>query len=375
MVQRGGHFMAIVNILGFLALDLLIAGLLKERHTGVMPITVAVLLIALYILSVFRALSCIDWVWIAVIAAFLFWAIKTKQLRAQLTSILDADMLAALISLLLVFFLVQGRIAGNADELGVWALEVKSMFYENGFARQNCYASLGYGNYFPGQMLFETWVCHFHPKEFAEGLMYVGYYWLYACFWIPLLAHITPHRRRWSVVTALGFCVVIMILPSVADSLGYSMLSAELILSAAFGAALYSFYDKTKHNKIFLFLRSTACIFVLLFTKKSGIYFAVVAVVYGIVLTATARENKGQHSTEQLGWKGVLSSFLSSFALVETWDLYCRILNRVSYFDALVPNSMTSLIDGEYTAEQFDCELIKSFFLSLVFEPLTTVSL
>ena len=361
-----------INIFGFIALDLLLAMRLKERHINIIPITVAILLIVLYILSIFRALSWIDYFWIIIIMIYLFWAIKNGQLIIQAKSFLETDTLAMFLTFLFIFLLTRGKIAGSGDELGVWALEVKSMFYENGFAMPNCYAALGYGNYFPGQMLFEVWVCHFSPNEFCEGLMYVGYYWLYACFWMPMLSHACKYKQGWSIVAALAFCVVILLLPSVADSLGYTMLSAEMILSAAFGASLFAYYNKAQHNRLFTFLCSMSCLFTLIFTKESGIYFSLVAVVYGVMLSMCKRQDGKRHAAECIGWKGVLVSALLSLTLAETWSIYCKFQNRTSYFAPTISNSLVTLTHGEYAADQLDGKLIESFFRSLIFEPLTS---
>lgn len=345
---------------------------LKERYINIIPIAVAVLLIVLYIFSIFRALSYIDCFWIIVITIYLFWAIKKGQLLIQAKSLLETDTFAMFLTFLFIFLLTRGKIAGSGDELGVWALEVKSMFYENGFAMPNCYAALGYGDYFPGQMLFEVWVCHFCSNEFCEGLMYVGYYWLYACFWMPMLSHACKYRQGWSIVTALTFCVVILLLPSVADSLGYMMLSAEMILSASFGATLFTYYNKAQHSRLFTFLCSMSCLFTLIFTKESGIYFALVAVVYGVMLSICKGQNEERHAAERLRWIGVLVGALLSLSLAETWSLYCKFQNRTSYFAPTISNSIVSLTHGEYAADQLDSKLVESFFYSLIFEPLTS---
>lgn len=361
--------MGVFGILGYLALNVLIASRVKERPAITVSITNGLLILALYLLAMIRKMSWINGLWIAV---GLYLAVQftrsDRQVRSALQQCLDADMLTLLLILAGIYLLQRNRMATHWDEIGVWALETKTIYMLDGFSEQFCNTAIEFGDYYPGQMLFEAWFCSLNRHRFSEGLMFTGYYWLYISFLSPVVSRFCAGRRR---IMSIPFAVLFggagLVLPGVVGSMEYQMLSVELLMSGAFGACLFACYDREEHSGLFVRLRCFSCTFLLAIFKETGLMYVVMALVFGLTLQRL-RGAAGSRSRAAglLSTGSMLCCVFCALAVVLTWPVYCRTMGRTSYFELIIQDSLLTV-----SQDSFGRQIIQSMREAIVSIPLT----
>lgn len=367
--------MFIVNIMGFLFVHVILAVRYKEKIVTVVPVTTGIWIAALYVLAFFQRLHYIDIFCMAVLGSFIV-CIMTRRLRLRkiLELWCEDSAVMMLIIYVLVFLLMKNKMACSGDELGVWALETKNIFYVNGFSDKYQSMAVGYADYFPGQMLFGWWACHLSPAVFQEGLMYVGFWWLYVSYLMPILAKIQLKRKRYVAGAGLSAGILFILLPSVVEITGYSMLQAELLLSAAFAGSLWSYFDPEEHTKEFIFLRCLTSMASMILFKESGIFFAAVSLIFGMLLLRVHQNDTHykarKRSVEQLSCKHLAGIGILTGLLAASWKVYCKLFERNTYFTNIFKNTFQSMSQNEYAMGELSIPLTKSFFKSILMEPL-----
>ncbi len=276
--------MAYLGILGFISLCLIGVVYYEVNIIKVIPMILTGWVLLLSLLAVWGHLSFIDYFSVVFIVSFLVLIhiygrdSVFNRLKKYAFTISTASLS---VSLLLAYLAANKRMAQHGDELGCWALEVKTLYFLDGFSSKGMQTTIGYSDYFPGQMLFEWWICHLHIGEFWEGGMYVGYYIFYILMVSFLFVEVLGTRSIKKLSDLLlgafaGFCgfIILLLLPSVISYYDYYMLSVELLQGAVVGYLLYLLFKKSKDPSLNYF--NTSWIFgciLLLMLKKSGIIF------------------------------------------------------------------------------------------------------
>lgn len=358
---------SILNIVGICLLIILLAYLLDEKCVSVIPISTGLVMFLLYLLAFLRAMIIIDYIWIAEIAVFLILIIRKKIKVESLKSKITDIEATAVIIYVIVYFLSRNLIAMDWDEMGIWSLEVKSMYYLNGFAEKYKHSSLLYGTYHPGQMLFEWWICRSgSPYEYKEGLMYVGYYWLYISFLIPALKNLKIKKLRRIPVVAVISSALFLLIPSTIEIFSYQFLSAELLLSAGFAYLLYSYFDKDNHNQIFNLLNYSTSFFQLFMIKETGIEYVIIAIVVGNILNwgTQQKENK------KLDWKVQIFSIIIPCISIIVWKRFCILQERTTYFSGHFFNRFEQILSNITENGDFAINIIYSMAKAIFDMPL-----
>lgn len=363
--------MVLINICGFLFMCLFLSWHYKERLVTVLPCGTGILIFLLYILAFFQKLNFINIINFCLIFLCAILIIKRKDFFHHIKSeIVSAPTIIMFITYLIIFLCVKDKMVLNGDDLRVWGIEVKSIYFTNGFADKFKVAAIAYADYFPGQMLFEWWTCHFSPYIFREGLIYVGYYWLYATFLMPVLKYIAPKKKYYAVLVGIVWTIFIMLLPAVVDTMGYAMLSVELLLSAVFAYCLFQYIDIQKHDVSFSFLNLMFCTMQLMLLKETGVLYAALSLLFGCVILSGKKERGFFRNVDLFGYKGiVIISFVSSIPVI-VWKIYCKVYERSKHFDGIIKDTVTSLWENHYQGDENASLYIKSFFRALIKEPL-----
>lgn len=316
-----------VNLIGFMIFTLLIAYRSKKNIVNVFPISLAFLLGVLFILAMIRHLSWIDYCSGAVsiiIMIQVIWMMRNgdfdfKRLKKILA---DPSFVAFLTAVLLIVFFEKDRIIYSWDELGCWALEVKTLFFADGFSLPGMHTTIGYAHYMPGQMLFGWWFCHLMPGQFHEGLMRVGYYIFFVAVLAPAFSFITPGKIFATVLKGLLLTAVLLILPSSVSIFEYGMLSVEFSQSALVGIMLYMIYtrsDAKKESNRYYWL---ACTYILIMLKDSSVIFLGFIYTLAFVLWRATRGKYGRPLKDL-----VLGGGLSVITIC-IWKTYVRLNAR-----------------------------------------------
>ena len=372
-----------INIIGFIVINILLAYILKECILSVLPIAVSALTLILYALCLIRHLSWIDYFFVFAIADTILMGyffrrkIDWPNLKAV---VLDPNNIIIAGILLFVYAAAWNRVAMDYDELGVWALEVKTMFYTDGLSLTDMHTSIGYANYIPGQMVIEWWFCHLSPLQFNDGLMYFGYYAVYFFIITPLFVCQKTQNKWWNLVRGLVIIPILFALPSIFCVHEYTMLSVELLVSAVFSTLIYSLFDTQPHTKTYAGIRWIALSILLVLLKSDAILFLVIAYVAAFVLIHIDRMSDRCEQNEAIlrvrensNYRILISGLSFSAATAMTWQMAVRYCHRYGDFskyrflDSLI---MSGIFSGNLYLTEDQKQYIHSFKETILHQPL-----
>lgn len=363
--------MFLINIGGFLFLCFILSWYYKENIVTILPYSTGILIFLLYILAFFQKLNRINSINVCLILLGLILLIKNKTAFHYIQNEICSTSFAIMLTTYVIIFLcVKNKMITHPDELRVWGIEVKSIYFTNGFADKHKFTALGYADYFPGQMLFEWWTCHFSPNEFHEGLIYVGYYWLYVTFLMPILKFIEPQNKHYTALVGIIWTILILLFPGVAGTFGYTFLSAELLISVAFAYCLFQYIETQKHRNAFSIFNLIFCTMQLAMFKETGILYALLSLFFGFVILAGKKERYFLRNVDVIGHKGIMLISIASSIPVIIWKIYCKVFERKKYFDDITNNLITSLSEHNYQIDENADLYINSFFQALINVPL-----
>lgn len=316
-----------VNLIGVTIFTLWIAYCFKESIVNVLPISLAILTGLLFIFAMIRHLSWIDYCSAVVSIASMItvlWKVRKgcfdfKRLKKILT---DPSFIAFLIAILLIVFFEKDRIVYSWDELGCWALEVKTLFFTDGFSLPGMHTTIGYAHYMPGQMLLGWWFCHMMPGQFNEGLMRVGYYIFFVAILAPIFSFGTSDKRLVAVLKGVLLTAILLILPSSVSIFEYGMLSVEFSQSALVGIMLYMIYARSTVKDKFGLYHWLACTYLLAMLKDSSVIFLGLIYTLAFVLWRATREKYGRPLKDLVLGGGL------SVITIYIWKMYVRLNAR-----------------------------------------------
>lgn len=353
---------ACLNIAAFLGLSAALACRYKDRLVNVIPISTAMLILVLLALALFRALYLIDIIagcTLIACAVFFVRAFGKGSGRELLRVLFSPSSAAFCCIVLLAFAFLRNACVISRDDLGCWAIEVKSIFFYNGFAPKFRNAAYSFGLYFPGTSLFRWWACHLFGCV-NDGLLFVGSWWLLIFLAAPLLG-CCQYGIIFAPAAALAGSLLFLLLPGTIDYISYASICTEPAMGAAFAGAFITLFEKEKPGSI---PRLAAYLFMLCFFKASGMFFALVVLLFCFIYART-----GQSESVSVGEASALLDSLARpreilraavcFVPTGIWYVYCLIMQRGNYYTA----SMKAM--NEYGAAPF----LKSFIHGFLFEP------
>lgn len=328
-----------LNCLGLLALCGLLALLREEPLVKLTPAAAALWILALYLLALVRCLHAIDALSLLCIAALLDAARRRwgKEMGKGLAELLfPAEALALYLLLAACALLLRGVVFTSHDSVGCWALEVKSIAAFDGFAPRYQNAAVEFGSYAPGTTLFRWWTYHLLRGR-QEGMIAVGTAWLVLLLLAPLLA---PFRCRPALAPLLAALAapVLLLLPATLTLEYCRTLCAELPIAAACAQGICAMLDRRDRATG---PRLAAALLCMCFFKGAGVAFALSLLPLLMLLRRFGREGDGawrEISVLQLARTAALCLLPSL-----SWALYCRLMERASYFRLARPEGAEEL--------------------------------
>lgn len=359
-----------INIIGYIALSIVIASYLDKELVVIQPISIAILLLNLLVLATFRVLSFITFVLLIYFIILLYLIYKKKIKIEFITSkVLSVSFISLIISLVLIYFFARDRIPYAWDELGAWALEVKTLYFNNGFSQPYMHTTIGYGDYLPGQMLFEWWFVNFDNKSFNEGLMYVGYY----AFYIINLSHFfiieqndkhSIFKWMFGIVKCLAITLVLLYIPSLISGNVYEMLQVEFLQTCIIANVLIFINNCNEtHNNKFGTIYWFSNMFVLLLLKDSSIVFIVILTLFYIISSHIKKEKRIIKN------KYLLFSLMINAIVYTLWKVFCGINHRGTSYSR-VTNILDRIKILIMNTDSDANKYIHSFFNSLIYQPI-----
>lgn len=316
-----------ISFIGFILLTFVISYKFEENIIKILPISLAIFTNIIFILAMFRRLLWIDHIGgiiSIIIIVYFIHQIYSKIFDWNLLKYLitEPSFIALAMSFLIVFSLEKGRIACNWDELGCWALEVKTLFLIDGFSLPQMHTIIEYAHYMPGQMIFEWWFCHLNPTYFHEGLMYVGYYLFFVIIMSPIFYFKTSSKKQMPVLKGILGTFILLALPSTVSIFEYGMLSVEFLQSALVGVMLYEIYNYSFLNSHLALWRWLAYSYLLIILKDSSLLLLFIIYMWALFLWIFTKHKFG------IPIKNLVIGSSMSAIVVYIWKIYVQINNR-----------------------------------------------
>lgn len=274
--------MFLFHIAAFLILIVCISWKFRIRLVEAFPVGCSVLVLFLYVLSFFRILSFSDYGAVAIVAAVLIYAAiacrKGKVhgrngqnvFRFAMQEFLSPSALTAFAMTAIVTACVSAKLVSWWDDYNFWATDVKALFYLDGFAGRYGNVAAEFGDYPPGTQMMKWWFLHFSPKEFREGLMFAGYYFMNLCFLFPLLRRL----KKRNILTMAASAAALWLFPSVAEVFWCDGCCADLTMALVYGNFLAAAADWKRHGQPFYYIRQGLFLMVLVLIKNTGFIWA-----------------------------------------------------------------------------------------------------
>ncbi|NBJ93262.1 hypothetical protein [Parablautia muri] len=363
--------MVTFQVEAFLILILYITWKFKVRFVEAFPVGCSLLVLGLYLLSFFRALSFSDYIAAAGLIATLFiLAKKTKEQRKEIMSFVRGELfrastLTALFMAIVVCICVGGKAVSWWDDYNFWATDVKSIFYLNGFAHKYANVAAEFGDYPPGTQMMKWWFLHFYPKEFQEGLMFAGYYFMNLAFLFPLLKTM---KKRNVFVMSLG-AVALWLFPAVAEAFWLDGCCADLTMALIYGAFLTAVADKNQ-DRFFYYGRQALFLMVLVLCKNTGFIWAAFGIIFSCGYQHLWRKKQEGKEKGEEGRKadrlGILTVILLPVLTEGSWLGFCVINRRV----AKLTGTALKMATGRMNIPAYQGDMVKAFVEAFLSWPL-----
>lgn len=360
------------NIVAFFLVNLFVAYRYRKQIVQVLPISFAIFVGILFLLAIARCLSYVDYISVSfILFCFCFVIKRRKHIDFSFikTIITDYSFVLFIFVCILLFYLLKDRAATNWDELGCWALEVKTLFFVDGFSLAGFHTIDGYSDYLPGQMLILWWFVHLDKISFNESLMFVGFYIFYLSTIFYLINDLLKNWNcNYSISLLLGAVLIFtfLILPSVISSLNYEMLCVELLQSSLLGSILYRFYsvNKDKNFNSFDSISLISLSFLLITLKDSSFILLILTLLWGSFIFPSCPQKFYKNRTIIIG-AVVCSIFVLAWRLFVVYN--GRKIRRKSVF---LDNFNQLFYEHDDLFVLDSIKYVKSFFSSIMDYPL-----
>lgn len=361
--------MFMIQIAAFIILLLYIARKFKIQLTEAFPVGCSLLILLLYLLSFFRALSASDYLAVAVLVVTVIYLIKVQnEKRRELISfagqeLLNPGTLTALAMTVIVTVCVSCKVVSWWDDYNFWATDVKSLFYLDGFAHKYTNVAPEFGDYPPGTQMMKWWFLHFSPAEFKEGLMFAGYYFMNLAFLFPMLKII---KKRNVFQMAVG-AVVLWLFPAVAEVFWCDGCCADLTMALVYGAFLTSVVDREGHSRIFYYGRQALFLMVLVLCKNTGFLWVAFGLIFDYGYHFLIHRIEGSERLDKRADRRALFLVTLFPVLAEaSWLFFCVFNRRV----AKLTGTAIQMATGGMNIPAYQQEMVKAFTEAFLSWPL-----
>ena len=361
--------MVVFHIAGFLILILMIARKFECHVLEAFPVGTSLMVLMLYVLAFFGALSFSDWIAAGAVAAAVIYMFRIpKEKRRVMLKSVGQDlsgpgMLTALAMVLVVTVCTSGKVVSWWDDYNFWATDVKSLFYLDGFAGKYANAAPEFGDYPPGTQMIKWWFLHFSPGRFREGLMFAGYYFMNLSFLFPFLRVL---KKRNVFAMAAGAAVV-WLFPAVAEVFWCDGCCADLTMALVYGSFLAAAADRKGCRRPFYYMRQACFLMVLVLCKNTGFIWAAFGLLfdYGYHFLVHKAENTGSE-IKKADRKKLFIITLLPVVTESSWLAFCVFNRRV----AKLTGTAIQMATGGMNIPAYQGDMVKAFLEAFVRWPL-----
>lgn len=299
---------------------ILLAAALISYYSGedigdTLCVTVCGTILLLYILAFGRFLLAIDLISIALLVCCTILMVRNRQtLQGIRKALLQPYLIVSILLLAGITFCVREQIFTWWDDINFWSTDAKALYYLNGFPGKYGNVSPEFGDYPPVTSLFKWLFLHFSPGLYIQGLQFAGYYCLNAILLMPLLRTL----RKKSILLQAAGSILLLFLPGIVNGVLFYGTCADVTMGVAYGALLWSIWDREGHCEKFYVIRIAFLAAILSLTKSVGILWAFSALLFMLLI----RKERGKHCL-------LIPTFM--VMLTEgSWVLFCLCNRRIA---------------------------------------------
>ncbi len=351
--------MFIIQIGAFFILLLCIAWKFKIQLVETIPVGCSLLVLMLYFLAFFKALSVSDLIAAAVLLGTLVYLVIRKERRKELIcfacrELFSPGALIAVLMTVIVTLCVLYKPVSWWDDYNFWGTDAKALFYLDGFAGKYANAAPEFGDYPPGTQLIKWWFLHFSPSGFQEGLMFAGYYFMNLAFLFPLLKVI---RKKNPLVMAAG-AAALWLFPAVAELFWCEGCCADLTMALVYGGFLAAVADREGRSRFFYYGRQALFLMILVLCKNTGIIWAAFGLVFDYGYHFLARgEKECSYEERKADRRSLLLVTLLPMIAEGSWLGFCLLNRRV----AKLTGAAFQMAFGKMNIPAYQEDMVKAF--------------
>lgn len=356
--------MGFLNVLSFLGICLWMCYRFERRIEETLPPVICLWMVVLYGLAIFKQLSWVDPLLLAVVgcsAAWLVFRLATrKSTWGSLWSFLKTYVLTpgfiAMILLAGVFWvLTSARYVIDGDELNYWAVEVKSLWYHNGLVDASHHSALQFSSYTPGMQLIEWWYMHV-VGVWRENVLYFALFYTNALFLLPFMRKTT--FRQWPSIPL--FVLAGVLAPTVFSGAVYTMLSTDASVGILFGYALFMLWQAENEER-FIPLAVGSSLSALVIAKQAGFIWAVFALLFFVFVT-----RKRRTIVRRYAWAFALAAPLVVWL---SWYVFCRVNHLGNQLTGSGFSAVQAILSGSYVRPSGTGNILKYILYAFVASP------
>ncbi len=331
-----------------IALPLLLCVLLQKRIELVLAPYVCGLILVCYGLALFQGLGWLTWLLLAAVAAaalaLLLKALRDAkgQGRAMLRSLNRTIFTPGLCCLILVggvFYLgSRSHYVIAIDDLNYWAIEVRSLYAQNGLVDAVHHLSPEFMTYTPGMQLFQ-WIGLTILGEWSEPILFFMLWLFYAIFLLPFTSFIPWRKGYW----IPAFAVFILVAPTVMISKCYPLLQVDTALGILMGYALVQAWllRKPGPDSTFTWICFILSLCLMILLKHMGAAWALMALF--MLFFVSAPQRKGAKPF----W--LVAACLLPALVFGSWQLFCQVKGLSGIHLSRTSSHIQDILAGTWT--------------------------
>lgn len=261
-----------------------ISHLLKKKIELVIPISVIIITIIVYVFGLFDNLSMgviaveiLSTISLIYNIVTIIKAIKNKEYKELLSRTLTPGLFVYMALFLLFIIINHGRIFEDYDEFNHWAVIIKNMFVHNGYGTVKG-SIVTFNEYPPFTACFQYILPHI-KGEYSEDLVIISQNLLYLSMIIPICKNTNFDKKFRNLLIIVP---AILILPLVLYEDFFVNILVDGFLGILFAIGLFIIY-KDDENKLYRNIILSLIITALALTKTTGILFSILLLIFAII--------------------------------------------------------------------------------------------
>lgn len=374
---------SIVPIVAIIVIAQTIAYKKDCKLTDTLGLTCCGFILVLYILAFFNILTWIDYISVPVLIGVMVWLISNEELKICFQRFITVQNIIVVLFLVFIVFCQYSRLVTWQDDLEFWNIDLKQMWFLDGFAKKYGNAASDYGDFPPAVNLFKWFFTHMNSHEYVEGLGVAGYTCLNFVLLLPLCSrmnelvekrivlskekksHINVSTNKKYVVSdkrliskykvnyteghtgeeemfnpvgafVLAFlnifaCFCLLLLPTIVNKICFAGTSADVTMGIIYGMLLWSIWDEKIEAGKFYYARIAIYGAVIILCKLIGIQWSFMAFVFLVVCYVSRRQNLSFDSAAaESAVKYIIAVIVFWILFGGSWIAFCAINGRVS---------------------------------------------